>query len=308
MATGNWHTIKRQPSTRNTIAAMKVAFIGLGAIGYPMAKHLAREHELLVWNRTKTVAERHASEHGSKAVPFTECAEAQAILTCLPTSREVDEVVDGLWNLLHPGTLFIDATSGDPMSSRKTAERLRTKGVAFVDAPVTGGTPGAEKGTLTVMIGGSEENFRAAEPVVKPYAGKIVHVGDTGAGHAIKAINNALLAINTLGAAEGLLTARRFGIDPKTALDVLNAGSGRSNSTENLLPSRVVDHQWPLTFRLALHEKDMRIAASMAQSQRLSAPLLHLTACLFTAALNDAPEADYMEVAKYVAKMNGEEW
>jgi 3-hydroxyisobutyrate dehydrogenase len=287
---------------------MKIAFIGLGAIGYPMAKHLAREHELLVWNRTKEVAARHAAEHGSTAVHFTACADAEAIVTCLPTSREVDEVVDGLWSLLRPGTLWIDATSGDPMTSRKTADRLREKGVTFVDAPVTGGTPGAEKGALTVMIGGTEDDFRRAEPVVKPYAGKIVHVGATGAGHAIKAINNALLAINMLGAAEGFLLARRFGIDLGTAFEVLNAGSGRSNATENLLPGRLLEGRWPPTFRLALHEKDMRIAASMAQAQHLSAPVLGLTTNLFTAALNDSPEADYVEAVKYVAKMNGETW
>jgi 3-hydroxyisobutyrate dehydrogenase len=287
---------------------MKVAFIGLGAIGYPMAKHLAREHELIVWNRTREVAERHAAEHGSASVPFTTCAEAEAIVTCLPTSREVDEVVDGLWGLLRPGMIWVDATSGDPVASRRTAARLREKEIAFVDAPVTGGTPGAEKGALTVMIGGSAEDFSRAEQVVKPYAGKIVHVGETGAGHAIKAVNNALLAINMLGAAEGLLMARRFGIDMGVALDVLNAGSGRSNATENLLPMRVLGGQWPLTFRLSLHEKDMRIAASMADAQRLSTPLLDLTTNLFTAALNDDADADYVEVIKYVAKANGEEW
>ncbi|MHB0972371.1 MAG: NAD(P)-dependent oxidoreductase, partial [Thermoanaerobaculia bacterium] len=216
---------------------------------------------------------------------------------------------DGLWARLRAGTLWIDATSGDPVTSAATAKRLGTKGVAFVDAPVTGGTPGAEAGTLTVMIGGAAEDFTRAAKIIKPYAGKVVHVGNVGAGHAIKAINNAMLATNMWAASECFLIAKRFGIDLRTAFDVINSGSGRSNVTENLLPKRVVDGEWPVTFKLQLHDKDVRIAASMAHAQHLAAPMLALTSQLFTAALeNLADGADYLEVAKYAAAMSGEEW
>jgi 3-hydroxyisobutyrate dehydrogenase len=195
------------------------------------------------------------------------------------------------------------------VTSGATAKRLRTKGVAFVDAPVTGGTPGAEAGTLTVMIGGAADDFARAAAIVKPYAGKVVHVGAVGSGHAIKAINNAMLATNMWAASECFLMAKRFGIDLRTAFDVINSGSGRSNVTENLLPKRVVDGEWPVTFKLQLHDKDVRIAASMAHEQHLAAPMLALTSQLFTAALENLAEgADYLEVAKYVAAMSGEEW
>src|SRR4051812_32862221 len=118
---------------------MKLAFIGLGAMGFPMARHLAKEHEVLVWNRTREKAERHARDHGSKlASDLAECASAEAIITMLPTSREVDEIVDQLLPHVCRGTLWIDATSGDPNVSRETSKRLAEKGVAFVDAPVTG--------------------------------------------------------------------------------------------------------------------------------------------------------------------------
>lgn len=290
---------------------MKISFIGLGAMGYPMAGHLAAKgHQVTVWNRTGSIAARHASEHGTRqAATLEECADAECIVTILPTSREVDQIVDRLEATLRPGALWVDCTSGDPMSSRATAARLAARGVAFVDAPVTGGTPGAEAGTLTVMIGGSPADFERAREACSPFAGKIVHVGEVGNGHAIKAVNNTMLAANMWVAAEGLLSLRRLGFDMKTALEVINAGSGRSNATENLLPKRIVGGEWPLTFKLALLDKDVRIAASLTHGQHLAAPLTALTSQLYTAALQElGPQADYIEVAKFVAGMNGEEW
>src|SRR5205085_10115967 len=139
---------------------MKIGFIGLGAMGFPMARHLAKEHEVVVWNRTREKAERHAREHGTTlASQLADCADAEVIITMLPTSREVDEIVDQLITHVKSGTLWIDATSGDPNVSRLTAERLAEKGVAFVDAPVTGATVGAENATLTITIGGTPESF-----------------------------------------------------------------------------------------------------------------------------------------------------
>lgn len=289
---------------------MKIAFIGLGAMGYPMAGHLTKDHDVMVWNRTAEVAERHAKEFGTaRAASPAECAGADAVITIVPTSREVDQVVDEVIGALRPGTLWIDATSGDPVASRATAERLKARGIAFVDAPVTGGTPGAIAGTLTVMIGGTAEDFERARAICQSYGKTIVHVGGIGAGHAIKAVNNAMMAANMLVAAEGLLSLKKFGFDMKTALEVLNAGSGRSNVTENLLPKRVVDGEWPLTFKLSLLDKDIRIAASVAHSQHLAVPMLALTSQLYTAALRElGPGSDYIEVAKFVAGMNDESW
>jgi 3-hydroxyisobutyrate dehydrogenase len=289
---------------------MKIAFVGLGAMGYPMAGHLAKNHDVIVWNRTAEVAERHAKEHRTTHVAtLADCAAADAIITIVPTSREVDEIVDQVIEKVRPGTLWIDATSGDPVASRATAARLAARQVAFVDAPVTGGTPGAIAGTLTVMIGGTKENFARARAICESYGKKIAHVGEVGAGHAIKAVNNAMMAANMLAAAEGLLSLKRFGFDMATALEVLNAGSGRSNVTENLLPKRIIDGEWPLTFKLSLLDKDVRIAASVAHSQHLATPMLALTSQLYTAALKElGMGADYIEVAKFVAGLNGERW
>jgi 3-hydroxyisobutyrate dehydrogenase len=289
---------------------MKIGFIGLGAMGFPMARHLAKEHEVIVWNRTREKAERHAREHGTTlAADLAACAEADVILTMLPTSTEVDAIVDQLLPHVRPGTLWIDATSGDPNVSRLTVARLAGKDVAFVDAPVTGAVVGAENATLTIMIGGTAENFERAREVLRLNGKTLIHVGPVGAGHAIKVLTNTIMGATVWITSECLLLARQFGIDIKTALAVTNAGSGRSNASENLLPMRLAEGKWPLVFKLLHHDKDIRIAASLAHQQHASTPMLALTQHLFSGALNQLGEdADYIEVAKIVAAMNGTEW
>jgi 3-hydroxyisobutyrate dehydrogenase len=289
---------------------MKIAFIGLGSMGFPMARHLSAKHDVIVWNRTREKAERHAREHGTTlADDITECAAADIIITMLPTSREVDEVVDKLLPSVREGTLWIDATSGDPNVSRKTAARLGTRGVAFVDAPVTGAVVGAEKATLTIMIGGAPEDFERAREVLQLNGKTIIHVGSVGSGHAIKVLTNSIMGATVWITSECMLLAKQLGIDIKTALDVTNAGSGRSNASENLLPMRLIEGKWPLIFKLAHHDKDIRIAMSLAQQQHASTPLLALTQQLFSASLHElGNQADYIEVAKIVAKMNGTTW
>lgn len=289
---------------------MKIGFIGLGAMGFPMARHLAKEHEVVVWNRTREKAERHAREHGSTlATELSECAQADVLITILPTSKEVDEIVDRLESHLRPGMLWIDATSGDPNVSRETACRLAGKEVAFVDAPVTGAVVGAENATLTIMMGGAAEHVERAKEVLRLNGKTLIHVGPVGAGHAIKVLTNTIMGATVWITSECLLVAKQYGIDMKTALEVTNAGSGRSNASENLLPMRLRDGKWPLVFKLQHHDKDIRIAASLAHQQHAATPMLALTQHLFSSALNQLGEgADYIEVAKIVAQMNGTRW
>jgi 3-hydroxyisobutyrate dehydrogenase len=289
---------------------MKIAFIGLGAMGYPMARHLAGHNEVTVWNRTREKAERHARDHGTKiAASLADCAAADVIITILPTSREVDEVVEQLMPHVRKGTLWIDATSGDPNVSRETACRLAGKGVAFVDAPVTGAVVGAENATLTIMIGGTAEDFEKAKKILEHNGKTIIHVGPVGAGHAIKVLTNSIMGATVWITSECMLVAKQYGIDIKTALAVTNAGSGRSNASENLLPMRLADHKWPLVFKLAHHDKDIRIAASLAHQQHASTPMLALTQHLYSSAFHQlGDQADYIEVAKIIAQMNGTSW
>jgi 3-hydroxyisobutyrate dehydrogenase len=290
---------------------MKIGFIGLGAMGFPMARHLSKEHEVVVWNRTREKAERHAREHGTTlAAGLTDCVAADAIITMLPTSSEVDEIVDQLIAHIRPGTLWIDATSGDPNVSRETAKRLAAKGVTFVDAPVTGAVVGAENATLTIMIGAATaDDFERAREILKLNGKTIIHVGAIGTGHAIKVLTNSIMGATVWITSECLLLAKQLGIDLKTALAVTNAGSGRSNASENLLPMRLIDGKWPLVFKLAHHDKDIRIANMLSHQQHASTPMLALTQQLFTASLHELGEnADYIEVAKIIAMMNGTEW
>jgi 3-hydroxyisobutyrate dehydrogenase len=189
------------------------------------------------------------------------------VITCLPTSREVEALLDGaghgpdlsagLLARMAPGAVLVDCTSGDPATSRRIADRLAERGVGFLDAPVSGGTAGAERGALTVMCGGDAETFARVRPVLTAFGQKIVHCGPVGAGHAVKAVNNVLLAANLWSTAEGLVALRRSGVDPAVALDVINSSSGRSNASENLFPERVLTRAFPRTFRLALLDKDV---------------------------------------------------
>jgi 3-hydroxyisobutyrate dehydrogenase len=275
-----------------------------------MARHLAKEHEVVVWNRTREKAERHAREHGTTlANELADCAGAEVVITMMPTSKEVDEIVDELIPHLKAGTLWIDATSGDPNVSRETASRLLGKGVEFVDAPVTGAVVGAENATLTIMIGGTHENFERAREILRLNGKTLIHVGPVGAGHAIKVLTNTIMGATVWITSECMLLAKQFGIDMKTALEVTNAGSGRSNASENLLPMPLRDGKWPLVFKLLHHDKDIRIAASLSHQQHAATPMLALTQHLFTSALNQLGDgADYIEVAKIVARMNDTSW
>ena len=243
----------------------KVGFIGLGAIGRPMARHIVQKFDGMVWNRTATRAIEFAQEHGAKAaatVPEV-VRWADVVITCLPTSREVREVVEREENGWRKGQLLIDCTSGDPASARATADWLKQRGIGFVDAPVSGGTSGAEAGKLTVMVGGEKDSFDRAKPFIEAFGSRIVHVGPPGAGHAVKAVNQVLLAINIQAAGEGLAALARLGVPAQAALEVINGSSGRSNVTENLIPQRVVTRAYPRTFRLALLDKDVGIALQL---------------------------------------------
>ena len=292
----------------------RVAFLGLGAIGAPMARHLARRYDLAVWNRTTSRAVAFASTyHGATQArtPAEAVAGRDIIITCLPTSHEVDGLLGGAEGLLaglQRGALVIDCTSGDPDSSRRIAARLADAGVGFIDAPVSGGVSGAEQGTLTVMCGGSAANVETARPVLEAFGKKIVHCGDVGSGDAIKAVNNAMLAVHIWAAAEGFAALTKSGVNAKIALDVINSSSGRSNTSENLFPERVLTRAFPRTFRLALLDKDVRIAADFARGQKVPSPLLQLTSELFRAArIALGEEADHVEAVKIVEQWAGTE-
>ncbi len=292
-----------------------VAFLGLGAIGTPMARHLVRsDWGLRVWNRTTARAATFAakfSEHGvtHAATPAAAAQGADVVITCFPVSSDVESLLDGPDGLLAGlarGATLVDCTSGDPTTSKRIAARLAPHGVGYLDAPVSGGVLGAEGGTLTVMVGGEAATLERVRPVLEAFGKKIVHCGAIGTGDAVKAVNNALLALHLWSTAEGLATLTSAGVDPAVALDVINTSSGRSNASMNLFPERVLTRAFPRTFRLALLDKDVGIAAQVAREQRIPSPMIQLTAELYQAAHRAlGEEADHVEVVKWVEQLTG---
>ncbi|GHF99903.1 3-hydroxyisobutyrate dehydrogenase [Deinococcus piscis] len=283
---------------------MSTAFIGLGAMGYPMAGHLARQSDTLVWNRTPARAQAHEAEFGSAACELSSLAHADVIFSCLPTSAEVWEVLRVLDGQLEAGTVWVDCTSGHPQEAQAQAAWLAERGVHFLDAPVSGGTGGAEAGTLTVMVGGDPAVLERVRPRLA-FAGKVVHVGPTGAGFAVKAVNNALLAVNLWAAGEGLAALKAGGVELTAALDVINASSGRSNASENLIGQRVLSREFPATFALGLLAKDVGIALDVVGAQKGAAPLLGATGGLYRAAERViGGSADHTAALKLVEQMN----
>ena len=294
-------------------ASLKAAFLGLGAIGRPMAAHLAGKTDLAVWNRTRARAEEFAARHGARvgATPRDTAAGAEVVLTCLPTSAEVEQLLDGADGLeagLARGALLLDCTSGDPAASRRIAARLAARGVAFADCPVSGGTNGAEAGTLTVMVGGDAATFARARPVLEAFGRRIDHMGPVGAGQAVKAVNNALLAAHILAFGEGFAALAKAGVSARKAIDIVNASSGRSFVSEVLAPDRVLSGRWPRTFRLALLEKDVRIALGVLDANGVPGPLLHLVGDLFRRARTALGEdADHVEAVRLIEREAGVE-
>jgi 3-hydroxyisobutyrate dehydrogenase len=297
-----------------SLLAMNVAFLGLGAIGWPMARRVSEaKFPLAVWNRTASRAREfsEATRARHAASPADAARDADVVITCLPNSPEVMSLFDGddgLLATMRRGTTLVDCTSGEPATSRRIAELLRERGVDFIDAPVSGGVSGAEKGALTVMVGGDRAVLDRVRPVLESFGQKIVHCGAVGAGDALKAVNNALLAVHIWSAAEGLALLVKEGVAPATALEVINASSGRSNASMNLIPERVLTRAFPRTFRLALLDKDVGIAAAVASADAVPAPMLQLTAALWKLAHNSLGEvADHVETVKIIEQWAGVE-
>ena len=286
---------------------MRIAFAGLGAMGGPMAGHLAGVFETRVWNRTSSRAEQHASEHGSIAVSDpVELADADVVCTCLPTDAEVAALARTLGPALSPGTVWLDHTSGDPRGSRDVAAELATRDVDYLDAPVSGGTDGAQQARLTVMVGGDEDVLKQVRPVLDVIAARIVHVGPVGAGMAVKAVNNGLLATSLLAAAEGLVALEAAGVRAATALEVINGSSGRSFASERLIPERAITRAFPRTFALELLAKDVGLATSLLDDGPVDGPLLHLVQQLTAAAVEElGGDADHVELVRVVERAAG---
>ena len=275
-----------------------IAFIGLGAMGYRMAAHLPKHFDTVyVWNRNFDKAQQHAAAFGTVAVELEQAVQADIIFSCLPTSKDVESLIDTVQ--IKSGSIWIDCTSGVPEAAKRIAEKLKAQNIDFLDAPVSGQTIGAENATLTVMVGGDVAAFERAYPAMSAVGKLIQHVGDSGAGFAVKAINNMLLAVNLWSVAEGFSTLKAHGVNLDAALNCINASSGKSLVTENIFPQRILSREFPVTFALPLLAKDTGIALDLVHEAKLPAPVLALTQSLIQAAsLTAAPNSDFSAAVK----------
>jgi 3-hydroxyisobutyrate dehydrogenase len=277
-----------------------------------MASHLAKPpFDLTVWNRTAQKAEEFARDHEARAAatPAAAVRDAEFVITCLPSSREVGELLvqpDGILAGLATHSVLIDCTSGDPAASREFAALLAQRDAAFIDAPVSGGVAGAKAGALTVMCGADPNDLERARSVLEAFGKKIVLCGPVGSGHAVKSVSNALLAVHVWSLAEALTALTKLGVSPEVALDVINGSAGRSNASQNLFPERVIGRAFPRTFRLALLDKDINIASKLAEEAEVEVPLIDLAARLIhDAHVELGEEADHVEATKVVEARSG---
>lgn len=262
----------------------RIGFLGLGTMGSSMAANLARAGApLTVWNRTPGRAAA-LLELGAKeaASPAALAAASDVVVVCVSDTPDVEAVLFGPAGVVEgalAGSLVVDCSTISPDATREFGRRLGERGVAMVDAPVSGGSEGARLGTLTIFVGGSDPDVARARPILEAIGKTITQLGPLGSGQAAKAVNQVMIAGSYLGVAEGLVLGIRAGLDPRRLVDALSGGAAQSWVLANR-SGRMIDDEYPLGFKLALHRKDLRIALEMAVSSGAMLPAAMLAAAL----------------------------
>lgn len=281
-----------------------VSFIGLGAMGWHMASHLIQVcNQVYVWNRTFAKAKQHEKTFGTQAVDLTQALQADIIFSCLPTSQDVENLIAD--SQLKQGCIWVDCTSGVPETARKLNQQLKLSGVDYLDAPVSGQTIGAERGTLTVMVGGDESAFKRAKPIIQAFANLVEYVGESGAAFAVKAINNTLMATHLWALAEGLSILKSQGVNLHSAMNCINHSSGKSNVSEHIMMQRVLNRKFEKTFALDLLQKDIGIALNLVTQNNLELPAFSLIQQQFNQVSKpDAQQVDFSAIVKLLEQQN----
>ncbi|MEO6208219.1 MAG: NAD(P)-dependent oxidoreductase [Candidatus Limnocylindrales bacterium] len=262
----------------------RVAFLGLGTMGAAMAANLARAgYELTVWNRTQDRAPELAELGVTVAATAAQAAaRADIVVICVSDTADVEAVLfgpDGVVDGAEPGTLVIDCSTIAPSGSWDFAARLHERDLAMIDAPVSGGSEGARNATLTIFVGGAERDVERARPALQALGRTITHVGPIGAGQAVKAVNQVILAGTYLGVAEGIVLAIKAGLDVEQVVGALGGGAAQSWVLANRA-GRMLDNDYPLGFKVALHRKDLGIALELAAQLGAALPVSALAAQL----------------------------
>ena len=244
---------------------MKVAFIGLGVMGGPMAGHLARAgHSVSVYNRTRAKVQAWAATHNGTAAdtPAEAAKDAEIVFSCVGNDNDVREVTTGehgAFKGMKPGAIYVDHTTASAAVAVELHAAAKAQGLHFLDAPVSGGQSGAEQGILTVMVGGDEEPYARAEPVIRHFARAVTLMGPSGSGQKTKMVNQICVAGVIQGLSEGLAFALHAGLDAKRAVDVISKGAATSWQMENR-GKTMIDGKFDFGFAVNLMRKDLRIA------------------------------------------------
>jgi len=290
-------------------ALKRIAFAGIGNMGWPMAANLVKAgFEVTVCDVAPGRAASFATETGAKAAatPAEAANGADCVVIIVPTSKQVGEAVEAMLPSLKAGMLVIDMTSGQPGRTREIAAMLEGHGVAMIDCPVSGGVPRAKTGQLAIMVGGPAAEIDRAEPVLKAMGTSVYRCGDIGAGQAMKALNNLVSAGGYLIGIEALLIGQRFGLDPTTMVDVLNASSGMNNSTQKKFKEYVLSRRFDAGFGLDLMVKDLSIALEVGRETTTPAPFSALCREMWLAAATSLGQGvDHTAVAKMLEQMTG---
>jgi len=257
---------------------MKVSFLGLGVMGFPMAGHLKRAgHEVTVFNRTLTKADKWVKEYGGKeaASPAEAVMGSEIVFACLGDDPDVAEIVQKCAGAMAKGAIFVDHTTDSPALARRLHEELKELGIGFVDAPVSGGQAGAENGKLSVMCGGDEADVEKARPVMEAYSARIVHVGPAGHGQLCKAVNQICIAGLVQALSEGVHFAKRAGLDIEKTLEAVSGGAAQSWQMNNRARTMAKD-EFEFGFAVDWMRKDLRIALNEARDNGSRLPVTAL--------------------------------
>jgi 3-hydroxyisobutyrate dehydrogenase len=261
----------------------RIGFIGVGTMGAPMAGHLVRAgHEVRLYDLSAARAAEVAAEIGASAAPLSGLAECEFTVCMLPTSDDVQQALvraqDGAFLAnVQPGTIVIDMSSSEPNQTRETGAILAQKGVAMIDAPVSGGVMRARDATLAIMIGSDDETaIDVATPILRAMGKQLFRVGRLGAGDAMKAANNYAAAATYAATAEALTMGKAFGLDPEQMVAIMNVSTGRSFVSELVMKEHVVTGAYATGFALALLAKDVGIARRLGEELGLDAPMSEL--------------------------------
>lgn len=296
----------------------RIGFIGLGKMGIPMTRNLKKAGFQLALNDVNKEAVQAMSKELDAPVyeDLGELARAcRVVITMVPDGKIVRDVAlgrnggpGGLVAGFARGSVLIDMSSSAPMGTRKLGEELATRGIHMIDAPVSGGVRRAITGQLAVMIGGDPAVIERCRPVLGAMGTQLFVVGELGAGDAIKAINNYVSATGLLAAAEGLVAAQRFGLDPHKALEVINASTGKNNSTEVKFEQFVMSRTFGSGFSIGLMAKDLRTALELAEQVDAPMPLgSHCVPLWNDAEKSLGGNADHTEIVRVLEKLTGQE-